>query len=462
MKKAVLVGLFLSLGAVAHAEEAPDYSKRNNVYSMSQTTPVPHARFINAPALRAYQKCAAQNASQWGNERQSCQNYEFTAPYSLDTETVKVGTRLRAAWQRLEDRYYWRAMTRLNNPAMVLTHCSLDWSTGQDKTRPAEVVLNVDDSMYPKQLAGKVPQQAPGDRLRLDTYGLIPQVPNKDYCAGLDMDLTIMYLPGTCFYLFGAKLFCIEGTEASLNPLAPKPIGFRHDLAVQRVNKAVKEAHSDYLKEYGEDVLKALAPSPKFFPLMWSGLTDAVVAPTMSLKPDLTFVKNKAQEAGSRLGGVFRGTAYPYYLQGLTGPALPLRAHLLPKAGDVLGLPNPPGVWKLEEFKRRFPVNNPVAYERFGYTNLFQSWNEVRPRLLPEEPSAKPLRQMIYMASGANVYLPSPTPVPMPAPMLLREFAAGLPYTGTQTHFTWVSVGEGYEVPRVQGVPAASYGEVTK
>ena len=106
--------------------------------------------------------------------------------------------------------------------------------------------------------------------------------------------------------------------------------------------------------------------------------------------------------------------------------------------------------------------HNPLAYERFGYTNLFQAWNEVRPRLLPEEPSAKPLRQMIYMASGATVYLPSPTPVPVPAPMLLREFAAGLPYTGAQTRFTWVSVGEGYEVPRVQGVPAASYGEVTK
>jgi hypothetical protein len=451
MRRLVILGVALT--AAANAAPAPDYSSRNNIYSSTQLTPVPHARFMNVEAMRQYKECIAQG-------RENCQNYEFTAPYSLDSETVNVATKLRAAWQRLEDRYYWRAMTRLNNPAMVVSHCSLDWKNGQ-KAQAAKLVVNVENNMFPQELAGKVPQQQPDDRLHMDSYGLLPQVPNTDYCEGLNLEIAIMYLPGTCIYLGSAKLFCIEGNTPSLNPLAPRPLNFRNDLAVQRVKQAIQDAQTTYLKEYAQDVMKALAPSAKFFPLPWSGLDGAVVAPAMSRGPDLAFLKNNSQEAANNLGGIFQATTYPYYLQGLSGPSLALRAHLLPKQGDVLGVPNPPGVWKLEEFKRRFPINNPMMYERFGYTNLFQSWSEVKPRLLPEAVNVKPLRQMIYMASGGNIYLPNTVPVPMPAPMLIEPFVAGLPYTGPKTRFAWVSVAEGYGVPRVQGNPLG-YGGVTK
>ena len=451
MKWQVLLGTVLA--TAAGAAQAPDYSQRNNVYSSTQLTPVPHARFINVEALRQYRRCAAQGG-------QNCQSYEFTAPYSLDSETLKVATKLRDAWQRFEDRYYWRAMVRLNNPAMVVSHCSLDWSNGEH-AQAAKLTLNVENSMFPDELAGSIPQVQPNDRLHLDQYGLLPQVPNKDYCEGLSPDLAIMYLPGTCVDAGSFKLFCIQGSKKSLNPLAPNPLAFRNDLAIERVRKAAAEANTTYLKDYTQDVLNALAPSPAFFPLPWTGVDGAVVAPTMSLKPDLTFLKTEAQEAASRLGGVFRATAYPYYLQGLSGPSAVLKAHLLPKTDDVLGLPSPPGVWKLEEFKRRFPVNNPALYERFGYSTLFESWLETKPRLLPEEASAKPLRQMIYMAVGGIVHLPNVIPVPVPAPMLIEPFAAGLPYSGPQARFSWVSVAEGYEVPRVQGHPTG-YSAVTK
>ena len=453
MKAPALLGSLLALGAVMSAASALDYSKRDNIYSGTELRPIPYARFINVEALRRYKACVAKGQG-------DCKTYEFTAPYSLDSATVEVATKLRAAWQRLEDRYYWRAMTRLNNPAMVLTHCSIDWKSGQ-QAEQAKITLNVDDSMVPQDLAGKIPQQQPDDKMQLDRYGLFPQVPNTDYCHDLSLDLTIMYLPGTCVYFGAAKVFCIQGDQASLNPLAPNPIGFRNDLAVERIKKAVQEANTDYLKDYGQDVLGALTPTDTFFPLLWSSLSDAVVAPTMRLQPNLTFLKDKAQEAANHLGGVFQGTAYPYYLQGLIGPAAPLKVHLLPRMNDVLGVPNPPGVWKLEEFKRRFPVNNPLIYGRFGYTNLFQAWNEVRPRLLPEPAEAKPLRQMIYMASGGNIYLPNPVPVSMPAPMLIDAYAAGLPYGGPQTRFSWVSVAEGYQVPRVSGQPLG-YGAITK
>ena len=65
---------------------------------------------------------------------------------------------------------------------------------------------------------------------------------------------------------------------------------------------------------------------------------------------------------------------------------------------------------------------------------------------------------MIYMATGNNVSIQiPPVVVPLPAPVLIKEFALGLPYAGLQTHFTWQSVPEGYEVPRVSGVPLIDY-----
>lgn len=451
----------LALCASARAEDAPTYD-RQNILSSSQLTPVPYARFMNIEAFKAYKKCVQQNIQNKKPQSEGCTKYDFTAPYSLDTETLRVATDLRTAWQRLEDRYYWRAMLELNNPSMFLSHCFINWQSGNGKADQAPYTLNVADSMVPNDIAGKLPTQNPDPRLRLDGYSVFPHVSNRDYCGDYSLDFWPMYLPGTCTYIFGARVFCIQGTKGSMNPLAPNPIGFDESRAVERVKSAIKKANTDYMKEYVQDVLKALKPTVKFFPLVWSGLTDAVVAPTMQLKPDLAFIKNKGQEAGNAYGGIFKSTAPLYYLQGLSGPTLPLRAHLLPPRKDVLGVGNPPGVWKLEEFKRSFPLNNPTVYERFGYTTLFQAWNEVRPRLLPEEPSAKFMRQMIYMAEGNNVYLPNVTPVPIPAPMLISAFSAGLPYAGPQTQYTWVSVPEGYDVPRVSGLPTVDYSAVTK
>lgn len=457
MRPWLLLFAALCTSAPAGAGDAPVYRHRNNIYNQTSLTPIPHARFLNVDAFQKFKQCQAR-----GKESSGCGTYEFTAPYSLDSETVRVGQALRTAWQRLEDRYYWRALVRLNNPLMNLTHCALDWSSGNHKAQAPAIVLNTDNGMVPTQLAGKIPSQQPDDRLKMDRYRLLPTVPNSDYCGKLDPDPSLMYLPGTCVWIGSSKLFCIEGDKPSLNPLAPAPLGFRFDLADARIQKATGEAQTEYTADYLRDVVQALAPNGKFLPLPWSGLNDAIVAPVMKLQPDLAFLQSKAQEAGQALGGVFRATAYAYYLQGLGGPSAALRVHTLPINKDVLGIPNPPGVWKLEEFKRRFPLNNPAMYERFGYTTLFEAWNEVRPHLLPEEASAKPLRQMIYLAVGNNVFLPSPFPVPTPAPMLIPNYSAGLPYAGPQTRFAWVSVAEGYEVPRVKGQPAADYRVVTR
>lgn len=443
------------VAAVPETEEAPKYN-RLNIYNTTSLTPLPHASFINTAKFREYQECVARAKS----DKKNCAKYQFNVPYSLTDETVRVGKDLRQAWQRLEDRYYWRAMVNLNNPAMYLSHCLLDFGQSKGAQKP-ELVVNTNDSMYPPQLAGKIPAQGIKDRLRMDIYSILPNVPNADYCAGVEMDFTLMYLPGTCFYAGSSKLFCIEGDQQTLNPLAPRPIAFQYQEAVNRVKRATALAEREYQKDYQKDVLEAVKPTAKFYPLLWDTmLSGALIAPAQTIQPDLATLTRKGQDAGNSLGDIFRATASVYYAQGLAGNAvtLPLRVHVLPTRKDVLFNPNPPAVWKLEEFKRTFPAEPSPIYERYGYTNLFSAWTRPTFKLLPEPLEAKPLRQMIYMAAGNNVYLQMPpVVVPIPAPVLIKEFTAGLPYAGVQTHFTWQSVPEGYEVPQVSGIPPVDY-----
>ncbi|MDP9766133.1 hypothetical protein [Deinococcus enclensis] len=458
MKRLALLA-FLALGAQALAEDAPDYSGRDAIYSQTVLTPLPNARFMSITAKNEYKKCLADNKG--SSTPRTCTNYEFTAPLSSLDESVRVATDLREAWQRFEDRYYQRANLELNNPSSWFSSCLLNFSTGS-KAQKAVWTLNSEPWMYPKEIKG-LPTVLPDDRLRLDSYGLFPKVRNGDYCDGVSPRLDFMYLAGTCNYLGAVRLFCIEGTQNTLNPAAPRPLWFRYDLALQRIQGAIEHAHKVYLPEYVADVTKALAPTVKWWPLMWTGLDDAVVAPVMTLKPDMNGVLDEARKAGNALGSPFQATAQPYYLQGLSGPpAQLLRVHQLPGGKDDLDVNNPPGVWKLEEFKRRFPPNAAPLYERFGYVHLFQAWNEMVTTLLPETVSAKAARQMIYQATGIYYYVHDSTAIPVPAPILISEYAAGLPYAGPKTHFTWVSLPEGYPVPRVQGRPVLDYGSVTK
>ncbi|GGO33464.1 hypothetical protein GCM10008949_32670 [Deinococcus humi] len=454
----VLSGLLLMGHATAATtEKAPKYD-RQNIYDTSSSRPVPHASFMSVEKFKQYKSCAAKAKND--KDKAGCGKYQYNVPYSFRDETLRVGKDIRQAWQRFEDRYYWRAMLNLNSPFMNLSHCTIDFGQNQEAAKP-EFIVNTEDSMYPKELAGKIPRQDIKDELNMDSYSILPNVPNTDYCAGAKLDLTLMYLPGTCFYLGSAKLFCIEGDQETLNPLAPRPIAFQYGEAVNRIKAATLTAEKLYQADYQKDILEAIKPTAKFSPLLWDTLlTGALVAPTQTLKPDLLGLAQKGKDAGTRLGGVFAATAPVYYAQGLTGNAvtLPLRVHTLPALTDVLANPNPPGVWKLEEFKRTFPPQPSPVYERFGYTNLFSAWTRPTVKLLPEAAAAKPLRQMIYMATGNNVSIQiPPVVVPLPAPVLIKEFAAGLPYAGLQTHFTWQSVPEGYEVPRVSGVPLIDY-----
>ena len=214
----------------------------------------------------------------------------------------------------------------------------------------------------------------------------------------------------------------------------------------------MKHAHDTYLPQYLEQAGEAaLKPRAGYFPLAWKSLLPgqgAVIAPVANASMDLRPVTQAASAARQALGGLAGANAESYYVQGL-GRSPSLNALL----GSSEVARTPPGVWKLEEFKRRLPVSSLPLYERFGYAVFFQVFGEQVETTLPEPPAARPLRPIAYAAFGLRVDFPAAvTPIPTLIPVQ-PYFAGGLPFVGPRVRFAWSAVPEGYALPRVSGSP---------
>ena len=69
----------------------------------------------------------------------------------------------------------------------------------------------------------------------------------------------------------------IEGDQQTLNPLAPRPIAFQYQEAVNRVKRATALAEREYQKDYQKDVLEAVKPTAKFYPLLWDTMLSGAL-----------------------------------------------------------------------------------------------------------------------------------------------------------------------------------------
>ncbi|WP_216327863.1 hypothetical protein [Deinococcus aestuarii] len=433
---------------------------------------LPYLSVTDTSLLRAHKEnlaaCQQARVEKKATDPGKCSKIEWSVPYSTEAASVTAATSMRAAWQRYEDRYYWNAMIELNNPALYLTQCVVDLSS-KLRTDAATVRVTVEKGDLPgsKLLEGRVPLSTYDNALHLDSYLPWPQTPKADRCGGVSMnlipDVPFLYLPGTCFTVFGVPTFCIQGDRTyATNPAAPAPIYFNMGEAQQRVQRAVKRAHSSYFLDYQKDVVSALfdKKNPYFFGLPWKTLTPgdgAVVAPVMNYnvnpKPftDLArLVQNAFKGKSTQLYSL---NSSPYYFQS-TWRSPSLSAHLAPGRHDALS--SPPGLWAFEEFKRTLPPSNPAYQERMGYTTFFQAFNTLHTATLPEPATAKPLRPITYFATGVVKNFPAGTVV-LPQPMLVPPYLAGLPFAAMQAHYDWRSVPEGYQVPRVQGQPLFDY-----
>lgn len=440
---------------------------------------IPYLSVMNTAVMAEHQKHLAecqQARQQQGGDTSACPPFEWIVPYSLASGSVTAATGLRRAWQRFEDRYYWRAVVQLNNPAMYLSNCLINLNVGLQTQEPAvRITVAPGDVTSQAKLTNKYPFNTFDNQLYLDSYLPFPQVENTDYCSGLSFnfipEIPFMYLPGTCFTFLGAPTgICLEGDKSNaVNPLAPAPLYFNMPEAQNRVRQAVEKAQTTYLTEYQSDVVKALfnTKNKYFFPLPWRSLVPgdgAVIAPLMntaiSPKPFTDLAKLVSDlYKDDKDTKLYALNSYPYYFQSVyRSPTLD--AHLLPKRYDVLG--TPPGVWLFEEYKRLLPVTNLPFQEQLGYTTFFEAFNEFKTTLLPELTYAKFLRPVLYYASGNLYDLVYQTVIPLPQPMRVPQYSAGLPYAGVQSHFDWKSVPEGYQIPRVKGTPLFDYGAVVR
>jgi len=253
--------------------------------------------------------------------------------------------------------------------------------------------------------------------------------------------------------------------------------------------------------------LRVFAPMPWQAHVLEGG---AVVTPVMrtldgltpqNLVSEVQGIVQILQRALPRLPEAERLAGAAYYYQGLRSLAgLPF---LQPVSGQLLGLiggmdegvmdqtlrglaatdegsklagrdlyinaKNAPGAWRLEELKRWFPPSNPYIYEHFGYVSFFQVWNRAEVTTVPDfRADRNPLGVMASLGMRALFYWWVPVrlkiqlmPVPpfvslsgaldWPKPVPVAPYV--LPFAGERTYWGWVSVPEGYEIPRVKGVP---------
>jgi hypothetical protein len=444
------------------------------------------------------------------------QPHAWRFPYSSLPATQETARRMRKAWQRFEERYYWRTITELNNPAFHLLYCVAGVNRGEFNPALPEVRVDVEAGLLPSGYRAplELPPVAAQGQFRLDSYWPLPQVPSSDYCDDLPLAiLPIMYIPG----------FCLDVPQISLSwctPGYPDPLWFNREEADARVERSIDRTYTRYYPDYQADVLQALLPrlptdlsnpADLFAPTPWqSHLLEggAVVAPVMPIANPLAAfaevqeIMQIVEATRGELPQPEQEAALPYFYQGIIGLSrVPIFA---PLAGQMRGLLggadeglvrstlsamlkvdrastlvnqplgvldlHAPGIWRLEEVKRWFPVASPFVQEHFGYASFFQAFNRFDATTVPDLNAqwANPVEQTTALLQRAILFwqvpvrievelIPTPpfvnvvpkpdTPRPIPvAPYLLW-------FVGERGYWGWVSVPEGYALPRVKGEP---------
>jgi hypothetical protein len=148
--------LLVSLG-LALAQQ-PDYSFARSIFSLQdirleKTTSgaLPLLEVIAVEPLREWQqnRTECQQARiQNRSPKASCPKFEWTVPFSPLSESQAAAQDLRKAWQRFEDRYWWRVEVELNNPLKYLAYCELDYGQRLDPPKP-EVKIHVPKNILP-------------------------------------------------------------------------------------------------------------------------------------------------------------------------------------------------------------------------------------------------------------------------------------------------------------------------
>jgi hypothetical protein len=593
---ALLLLLSGALGAEPRYEDWTKYLLSAPDYRLEQILKGkwPYLEVLRKDRLQDYQQgpCDPKKDPQGCQGRMpwaEAQAHEFYLPLSSLEATREVARDLRRAWQRFEERYYWRVITELNNPAFWFAYCWAGIRGPELSPALPDFRLQVPSEGVDPAFLEAATRQGPLDMGRwasaglhsLDRYLPVPQVDPREFCDGLGMQiLPLMYIPGFKVLLQGHEVFRTPGYPS-------KPLWFNWDEANARVERAMRKALTEYYPDYQKEVARILlTPRPStpqealnllggdfrslgapkaYLPVPWQGHLlggGSVVAPvyTELVPTDPTALWNQIQclwnaykglidRAGSDVEKaylyvhfyraartLFDSKAF-YGLPGMDAVKenlvklveAPLRsltqslpvlrgcagsldqvascAALALKKVDlaVKGVGNlqdlggggqaepikadreSPGLWKFEEAKRWLPPSSLPVYEAFGYAGFFQAQNILEATTVPDirnvDLSSVNLgnwigwawnqlsRLVVYwhvpLTIDARVEYCPPCVLAYPSlplegpvqPLAIPPYV--LPFALERTHWRWISVPEGYEVPGVRGTPYKPLGDLS-
>ena len=269
------LALFVPL-ALAWAQTGPTYEEWTKYllsapdYRLEQLLKGkwPYVEVLRKDRFRDYQKgqCDPQKDPNGCRGRlpwAEAQAHEFYLPMSSLEATREVARDLRKAWQRFEERYYWRVITELNNPAVWCAD-GLAGVRGPPLAPPLPDFRlqipsgGVDPAFLAAARGGlDMGTWASAGLHKLDRYLPVPQVDPKEFCDGLGMQiLPLMYIPGFKILIQGQEIFRTDGYPS-------RPVWFNSDEASSRVERAMQKALTEYYADYQQEVARILlTPRP--------------------------------------------------------------------------------------------------------------------------------------------------------------------------------------------------------
>lgn len=378
-----------------------------------------------------------------------------------------------------------------------------------------EVKVGTPAGAFPKGYTAPLPLRpaAAEGAHRLDWYSYYysgnARVPPEDYCGDAGW-VSLPFFP----VIPGWKILLPLGIEIT-SPNYPNPLWIDMGELEARARKGMEKMASAYVKDYEVDIAKAIAPrgdpasfasslqnllsgtpglnDPEIYlPTAWSGHgagLGAVVTPVIrwgeipQAARDLQEILNLYGQMDFK-DNLLNTARYAYLQQVLEGLArrlgisIPLPA-VTKTASDILKTAligdkyrdeKARGIWPLEEAKRWFPPSLFQVHEALGYTTYHQVFGKVEATTLPDPRANWAPGEYAWVSFMRSLHIwhvpiiidcrvPPPPFMPCPTypdfanirPIPVAPYA--LFYGGPRYYWDWVSVPDGYPIPRVEGLP---------
>lgn len=232
-----------------------------------------------------------------------CPDATWSLPYSSVIATREAAGALKRAWERFEDRYFWRVVTDINNPIYWLSFCGLGLGVESYSKGPRPPIDFIPQGSLPPELGAYLTKDIADlvSRFKADYFPLDPQkgvreaTPNyhpessgqfrkplylpfiptvapREFCDNLPIKLPILHIP--------AVRLSVCGVTVWTTPDYPdRPWLFDQGEADRRIQNAMAHAYARYYPDYLLEALLTLLP------LSQLGNTATGILDTLSQAP---------------------------------------------------------------------------------------------------------------------------------------------------------------------------------